>query len=224
MVSIRGLYVRRGIFTVQVNRIRWTLSSIKMEGVTIDIYPQQADVSTGKSLPRILELLPAVPYFTGSLLSAILFSAYAKLLRPSIRWAVIRVLQLSVARLSGVTAALTVEVYPISINYNGTSRVEFTIHKTNLGASLTFTNTDNPIDGESEPQSLEASSDVSRKASWKTLVSDGIRRSWSRALEGLRGEVKLSLSFEDMCGKSYGKDSDSVLLLFLSMICAKRYR
>lgn len=219
--SIRGLYFRKGGWTWRIDRFVYSYRSsaddgprrlsFRIEGFTLEIEPPPAPRplpprATHRRGLTLADLSPSpLALYLWSVMSN-LYIVFDPAVRPVIRLVVTTALQQVIHFIPRLMETIQVDVDRAVISYIGFPQVQLVVQNVTFKGHVSFTQSPqfHPV-GDYVPSSNQAlSARALAMGAWKSRLSNGFQRAWTRTWNDTLGRMTGSMSYDLVVQQVHG--------------------
>ncbi|KAF8138424.1 golgi-body localization protein domain-containing protein [Boletus edulis] len=211
--SIRGLYFRKGTRTWRIDRFVYSYRSsaddgprrlsFRIEGFTLEIEPPPAP----RPLPprpthrrglTLADLSPSpLALYLWSVISG-LYVVFDPAVRPVLRLVVTATLQQIIRFIPRLTETIQVDIDRAVVSYVGFPQIQFIVQNVTLKGHVSFAQSPQlrPVRDYVPSSSQALSARALAMGAWKSRLSTGFQRAWTRTWNDTLGQMTGSISYD----------------------------
>ena len=219
--SIRGLYFRKGSRTWRIDRFVYSYRScaddgprrlsFRIEGFTLEIEPPPAPRpppprATHRRGLTFADLSPSpLALYLWSVISG-LYVIFDPAVRPVIRLVVTAALQQVIRFIPTLMETVQVDIDRAVVSYVGSPQVQFIVQNVTFKGHVSFAQSPqfHPIGDDVPSSSQTLSARALAMGAWKSRLSSGFQRAWTRTWNDTLGRMTGSVSYDLVVRQVYG--------------------
>lgn len=229
--SIRGIYVKRGIYTWRVDRIGISYRSatgegssrftVRIEGLKLEIGRVPSKHTKEKRRLTLADLSPSPLAFYLWSMAAGIYGFMEPYLRPVIRSVAVTCMRVFIRCLPALTQALHFDLHSAEVTFLASPQSSIRVKEATLHTQLAFTQLEDVIlsaENDLGASSTRRSASMSMTALRVRLLKS-FERTWERAWGKARGTASIAMTIKNVSGltSSFSHSNPGILAISLPM-------